>query len=196
MNSQSVLSIHKLFLSIIGNLIRKLIQMRKVLIGAIVVMSLTIALVSAFVYETSQHTVTQTVQNIATLTLQNSALGNIEEGQTISYTKATVASLGNIVNVTTTKDTVYLHFNSDIDSLSTYYTTYTITVKYAAVGSGSSVSVRQTACTITLASPDPAGVTLDVDGAWRFDFELTTTAKSVSADQATTATIVVTAEST
>jgi len=162
----------------------------------LILMSVGIATVSAYVYETAQHTVTQTIQQVATLTLNNSALGNIEEGQTISYTKATVSSLGDIVTVTTTKDNVYLHFDSDIDSLSTYYTTYTITVKYAAVGSGSSHSVGQTACTITMASPDPAAVTLDVDGTWRFDFEITTTAKSVSAEQATTATIVVNAEST
>ena len=163
---------------------------------ALIIMSISIAVVSAYIYETAQNTVTQTVQNIATLTLQNSALGNIEEGQTISYTKTTVSSLGNIVNVTTTKDNVYLHFNSDVDSLSAYYTTYSLTVKYAAVGSGSTHSVGEVACTMTIASPDPAAVTLDVDGAWRFDFEITTTAESVSADQATTVTIVVTAEST
>jgi hypothetical protein len=88
-----------------------------------------------------------------------------------------------------------LHFDSDVQALTTYYTTYTITVKYAAVGSGSTQSVGQTACTISIASPDPT-VILDVDGLWRFDLELTTTAKSVSSDQATTATIVVNAEST
>jgi hypothetical protein len=170
--------------------------MRKKSLGiALIMMSISIAAVSAFVYETAQHTVTQTIQQIATLTLNNAALGNIEEGQTISYTKATVSSLGEIVTVTTTKDNVYLYFNSDIDALSTYYTEYTITVKFAAVGSGSSHSVGETACTMTLGSPDPTAVTLDVDGAWSFDFELTTTAKSVSSDQATTATIVVTAES-
>ena len=100
-------------------------------------LSLLIVGVSAYVYETGNIAVTQTVKNIATLTVQNSALGNIEEGQTIAYTKATVSSLGNILNLTTTKDNVYLHFNSDVDSLSTYYSTYTITVKYAAVGAGS-----------------------------------------------------------
>jgi hypothetical protein len=163
---------------------------------AFILISITIVAASAYVYETAQNTLTQTIQNIATLTLQNSALGNIEEGQTISYTKATIATLGNIVNITTTKNNVYLHFNSDIDALSTYYSTYTITVKYAAVGSGSTRTVGQTACTMTLAAPDPTGVTLDVSGAWRFDFELTTTAKSVSSDQATTVTIVVTGEST
>ena len=169
---------------------------KRVISFAFILMSIVIAVASAYVYETAQHTITQTVQNIATLTLQNSALGNIEEGQTISYTKATVSSLGNIVNLTTTKDNVYLHFDTDVNTLSTYYTTYSITVKYAAVGSGSTHSVGEIACTMTIASPDPAAVTLDVDGAWRFDFELTTTAKSVSSNQATTVTIVVTAEST
>ena len=128
--------------------------------------------------------------------MQNSALGNIEEGETKSYTKATVSTLGNIINVTTTKDNVYLRLNTDIDSLSTYYTTYTITVKYAAVPNGSSKIVGDPACTCTLASPDPSAVTLYKTGTWRFDFEITTTAKSVSSDQATTVTIVVTAEST
>ena len=162
----------------------------------LILLSLAIVSVSAFVYETAQHTVNQTIKDIATVTVRNSALGNIEEGETKSYTKADVSSLGNIVNLTTTKDNVYLHFNSDVDSLSTYYSTYTITVKFAAVVSGSSYSVGSTACTMTLASPDPTAVTLDKAGAWRFDFEITTTAKSVSADQATTVTIVVTAEST
>lgn len=163
---------------------------------ALLLLSLAIIGVSAYVYETANIAVTQTVKNIATLTVQNSALGNIEEGQTLSYTKATVSSLGNILNLTTTKDNVYLHFNSDVDSLSAYYSTYTITVKYAAVGAGSSHNVGDTACTMTLASPDPAEVTLDKAGNWQFDFEITTTAKSVSSDQATTVTIVVTAEST
>jgi hypothetical protein len=163
---------------------------------ALSILSISITAVSGLVYETAQHTVTQTVKVIATLTLQNSALGNIEEGQTISYTKATVSSLGDIVTISTTKNNVYLHFDSDVQALTSYYSTYTITVKYAAVGSGSTHSVGQTACTMTLASPDPAAVTLDVSGTWRFDFEITTTAKSVSSDQATTVTIVVTAEST
>ena len=163
---------------------------------ALILLSMVIVSISAFVYETAQQTVSQTVKQIATLTLQNSALGNIEEGETKSYTKATVSSLGNIVNVTTTKDNVYLHFNSDVDSLSAYYSTYSITVKYAAVGTDSTHVVGDIACTMTLGSPDPAAVTLDKAGDWRFDFEIETTAKSVSADQATTVTINVTAEST
>ena len=158
--------------------------MQKKIVGLLLlVLSISIASVSAYVYETQNSAVTQTVKNIATLTVQNSALGNIEEGQTLSYTKATVASLGNIFNLTTTKDNVYLHLNSDLDSLSAYYSAYSITVKYAAVGVGSSRSVGDVAATITLASPDPAGITLDKTGAWRFDFEIATTASSVSSDR-------------
>jgi VCBS repeat-containing protein len=47
---------------------------------------------------------------------------------------------------------------------------------------------------VTLGAPNPASVTLDKAGTWSFDFEVTTTAKSVSADQATTATVTVTAQ--
>jgi hypothetical protein len=170
---------------------------RKDLVGFLfILLSFFIISVSAFVYDTAQHTVTQTIKEIATLTVQNSALGNIEEGETKSYSKTTVASLGNIINITTTKDHVYLYLDSDLDSLSTYYTTYTITVKFAAVGSGSSHNVGDTACTISLASPDSTAIDLDKAGTWRFDFEILTTANSVSADQPTTVTITVTAEST
>lgn len=173
-------------------------MLRKSLVGVLLILlSFAIVSVSAFVYETATtQTVTQTVKQIATLTLQNSALGDIEEGETKSYTKATVPSLGNIINVTTTKDNVYLHFNSTVDSLGTYYTTYTITVKYAAVPVDSSKVVGNIACTMSLLAPDPSAVTLDKTGDWRFDFAITTTAKSVSIDQTTTVTIIVTAEST
>jgi hypothetical protein len=174
--------------------------MKKSLIGfALIVMSLAIALVSAFTYETAQLTVTQTVvKDVATLALQNSALGNIEEGATNFYTKSNASSLGNIVIVTTTKDNVYLHFNSDLDSnssLSTYYAEYTMTVKYWTVPGGSSQSQGQIACTMQLGSADPSPVTLDKAGTWTFDFEITTTAKSVSSDASTAVIIVVTAES-
>ena len=170
---------------------------KKKLIGlTFVLLGIMIASVSAFVYESAQQTVNQTIVNVATLTLKNSALGNLEEGETRSYTKADVAALGAAISTTTTKANVYLHLNSDIDSLGTYYTVYNITVKYITVPGGSSHSVGQTAAKMTTAVPDPSAITLDVAGSWVFDFEITTTAKSVSIDQATTATIVVTAEST
>lgn len=171
--------------------------MNKKITGLILILlSTMIMTVSAFVYEQSQQTVGQTIVNVATLTLKNSALGNIEEGETKTYTKVDVADLGAAVSVTTTKANVYLHFDSDIQNLNTNYNTYSVTVKYIAVPVGSTQSVGQIAATMTIAAPDPAPVTLDVAGTWIFDFEITTTAKSVSTDQASTATVVVTAEST
>jgi hypothetical protein len=171
--------------------------MNKKLIGlAFVLLSIMIVSVSAFVYESATQTVGQTVINVATITLKNSALGTIDEGETKSYTKADVPALGAAISITTSKATVYLHLDSDIQNLNVTYTTYTFTVRYITVPGGSSHSVGQTAATMSIASPDPTAITLDAAGSWAFDFELTTTAKSVSSDQGTTATIVVTAEST
>ena len=160
----------------------------------LMMLSLSIIGVSAFVYDQASHTISQTIINVATITVKNSALGNIEEGETKGYSKLNVTSLGNIINITSVKDGIFLHFDSDVDSLDTYYDTYNIIVKFAAVGSGSSHSVGDTACTLSLLSPD-SSVTLDKLGSWRFDFEITTTALGVSADQGTTVTINVTAES-
>ena len=127
---------------------------RKRVVGlSLLLLSLLVVVVSAYVYETGNIAVTQTIKNIATLTVQNSALGNIEEGQTIGYAKGNMSTLGGILNLTTTKDTVYLHLDSNVNLLSAYYSTYTITVKYAAVGAGSSHNVNDVACTMTLASP-------------------------------------------
>jgi hypothetical protein len=171
--------------------------MKKRLFGiAFLLLSLLIVSATAFIYEQSQQTVTQTIVNVATLTLKNSALGDLEEGETKSYTKATVANLGSAISLTTSKANAYLHLNSDIDSLSAYYTTYTITVKYITVPTGQEALIGQTAATMTIAAPDPTGFALPAAGSWAFDFELSTTAKSVSSNQATTTTIVVTAEST
>jgi hypothetical protein len=153
--------------------------------------------VSAFVYEQAQQMLTQTIKEIATLTLQNSSLGNIEEGETKSYTKVEVTGLGNAISVSTTKVNVYLHLDSDIDLLSEYYSTYNVTVKVASVPGGSVIhSVGDIACVLWLSSPDYNSINLDAVGSWAFDFEITTTTKSVSTDQSTIATIKVSAEST
>ena len=169
---------------------------RRTLIGLVfLLMSFTIASVSAYVYEQAQQTITQTIQEIANITLQNSDLGNIEEGETISYTKVGVPLLGDAISVVTTKANVYLHLDSDLDSLSSYYSVYDIVVKYDTVPGGSSHTSGNTACTLTLGSPDFSSIDLDVAGSWTFDFEITTTAQSVSADQATTVTIIVSAQS-
>jgi hypothetical protein len=171
-------------------------KMKKKFAGlAFVLLSIAIMSVTGFVYVQQQQTVKQTIINVATITLKNSALGNLEEGETKSYTKDNVTELGAAISVTTSKANVYLHLNSDINNLGTYYQTYTLTVKYITVPGGSGHSVGQTAATMTTAAPGPTAITLDAAGSWAFDFELTTTANSVSADTGTTATITVTAES-
>ena len=104
-----------------------------------------------------------------------------------------MASLGDAVSITSTKANVYLHFDSDLDAL-TDYSTYNIVVKFSQVV-GSTYSVGDTACTLSLGSPDYSSVDLDAGGAWKFDFEITSTASSVDADTPTTVTITVTAES-
>jgi hypothetical protein len=162
---------------------------------ALIVLCIFVAGVSGFVYGMAQHTVSQTEKVITCVRVQNSVLGDLEEGETKAHSKDTVSSLGNVLEVVTTTDNVRLNFKSDFDTLSAYYSTYTITVKYATVGSGSTYIVGSTANTLTLTSPAIA-VKLDKTGVWSFDLEITTTAKSVSSDQATITTIVVTSEST
>lgn len=134
--------------------------------------------------------------NVAILTLQDSALGSIEEGQTICYTPANKTDLDDAMRVSTVKAMVYLHLDSNLDNLSGNYDTYDIVVRFDTLPEGSSHSTGDTACTLSLASPDCSSIELDVAGSWTFDFEITTTAKSVSADQVTTAvTIAVSAKS-
>lgn len=170
---------------------------RNTLIGFLfMLLSLSIVGASAYVYEQASLTVTQNIQDIATLTLQNAALGDIEEGQTIYYTPSNLTALNNIISVTTTKANVYLHFDSDLDDLSSDYATYTIVVKFDTVPGGSTHNTGDTACTLTLGSPDYSSANLDVSGSWTFDFEITTTPQAVSSDTGTTVTITVSAEST
>jgi len=162
----------------------------------LILLSISIATVSAFVYESSQQQVTQTIKEIATVTLKNTALGNLEEGQTLFYTQSNVTNLGAAISLTTTKANVYMHLSSDLASQSTYYSTFTIVVKIATKPSGGSHSVGEAVATLSLGSPNSGAIDLDVLGSWTFDLEVTTTAKAVSGDQATTVTITVTAEST
>lgn len=171
--------------------------MKKKIAGiAFVLLSIAIMSVSAYVYESGQQTVSSTVINIVTLNLKNSALGNVEEGQTFSYDKNNMTNFGAAISLTTAKPLVYLHLDSDIQNLNASYATYTLTVRYITVPGGSARSVGGTAATLTILAPDPAPISLDLAGSWAFDFELTATAKSVTLDQTATATIVVTAEST
>ncbi len=108
----------------------------------------------------AQYNLTQTAV-IARFAVQNSDLANIEEGQTVAYSKAELSSLGSAVALATIKNNVCLHFNSDVDTLSSAFSDYAIRVKYASVGADSTHIVGDTACTMTIAASDPAAIILD-----------------------------------
>jgi hypothetical protein len=163
---------------------------------ALVLFGLAVIGVSAYVYQQATMTVTQTIIEVATLTLKNSALGNINEGESKTLDNTTIANLGDAITITTTSQPVYLHFDSDVDSQSGSYTTYNVNVNYATVASGGTGIPGNTACTLSIASPDYSSITLDAVGTWTFNLVISTTADSVDADTPTTVTIIVTAEST
>ena len=171
---------------------------RHIVAPLLIVISMVIISVSAFVYYQASNTVTQTIVEVASIALNQGTLGDIEEGQTILYTSSNTSSLNDILSITTSKANVYLHFDTDLDDQSSNYATYHIIVKVGdTVPIGSSNSTGDTTATLTIASPDTtSGVALDAAGDWTFDFEITTTANSVSSDQVTTVNITVSAEST
>ena len=160
----------------------------------IILISLSIVGVSAYIYQEATQTITQTIVEVATITLLDSDLGDLKEGESASYTSATVPNLGDAISITTQEASVYLHLNSDLDALTTH-ADYSIVVKFSLVV-GSTYSVGDTACTLDIASPDYSSIDLDVAGTWAFDFEIDTTVGSVDADVPTTVTVIVTAEST
>ena len=200
-NEISARSLSKLVTKfVIKNRGNTMIQLKGSTMGFLLIMlSFSIVGVSAFVYETAQQTVTQTIQVAATLTSQDSALGNIFEGDTILYTRVggggdvELASLDDIISITTVKTNIYMHLDSDLDALADY-STYSIVVNFDTVPGGSGQS--GTAATLTTGAPDSSAITLDAAGDWTFDFEITTTANGVVADTPTTVTITVSVEDT
>ena len=139
---------------------------------------------------------TAAAANVAALTLQNSALGSIEEGETIHYIPSNQPDLNDILSVSITEANLFLHLDSNLDSLSQMYKAYDIVMKFDSVPRASSHRSGDIACTLSLASPDHSSISLDAAGAWTFDCEITATTSSVSTDTATAVTITVTAEDT
>ena len=96
---------------------------RRALGTFLILTSLLIVTVSAFVYEQASNTVTQTIVEVANITLDQGTLGNIEEGQTILYTASNTSSLNDILDITTSKANVYLHFDTDLEGQNGNYST-------------------------------------------------------------------------
>src|SRR4030066_2180546 len=114
---------------------------RKRIAGLILILlSVFVVLVSAFVYQQASQSTSQTIVEVASLTLNNAALGNIEEGETILYTPANTSAVNNILSVTTTKANVYLHYDTDMNLRSSNYNTYQIAVVVDTAPGGSGLS--------------------------------------------------------
>ncbi len=88
---------------------------------------------------------------------------------------------------------VDLNLDSDLDELSDFYSTYDIVVKFSEVV-GTTYSAGDVACTLSIGLEDFSSIELDESGVWSFDFEITTTAKSVDKNTPSTVTINVSTE--
>jgi hypothetical protein len=131
---------------------------------------------------------------VATLTLHNSALGSVEEGETIHYSPSNQSDLDDILSVSISEANVFLHLDSNLGSLSETYKAYSIVMKFDSVPEASSHKSGDIACALSLASPDYSSISLDAAGTWTFDCEIAATASSISSDTVTAVTITVTAE--
>lgn len=166
----------------------------KISVFLFLIIGLLVSGVSAYIYQRTTFSVNQNIVEVATFTVQNSNLGSINEGQTLTYTNSEVSNLEDAIIIITTSSPVYLHFDSDIDSLFESYSTYDINVLYDIVPTGG--TGNGTACTLTLGLPDFSSITLDVAGTWVFDLSVTTTADSVNTNTPTSVSLTVRAEST
>jgi hypothetical protein len=77
---------------------------------AFILLRILIVSASAFIYESAQQTAGQTIVKLTTLTLQNTALGNLEEGETKSYTRTNVARALKTRKLPSPKTGILVHY--------------------------------------------------------------------------------------
>jgi hypothetical protein len=145
--------------------------------------------VSAFFYQ--QMVSTENITDITTITIKNSDLGEINEGETKNYTSSEIANFREAIKIKTTSEPVYLYLSSDLDSNRFSYSTFKINVHYNTVppsGTGSGI-----ACSISLDFTNSSYIKLDVAGTWIFDLSADMVANSVDSNIHTTVTIIVSA---
>ena len=172
--------------------------MKKSYAGMLLIgLSFALLTVSAIVYEQASQTTSQTIIDVASITLFGDApLGNIEEGETILYTASNTTILNDILTLTTGKDDVYLYFDTDLDAQNTNYAVFNIQVRVGdTVPGASSYNTGDLFENLSIGQPDTTtGAALDAAGDWSFDFQILTTANMVNSDQTNTVGITVTAE--
>ncbi len=152
--------------------------------------------VTAYVYEQTSQTLNQNIMEIASITLKNSDLGTIKEGETRTYTKAEIPDLGDaiVVTVDDSVSLINLNIDSDLDLFSDHYSRYDVLVRFSQTV-GSTHSEGDVACILSIGSEDHSSIELDAAGTWSFDLEVTTTAKSIDSNTPASVTINVVAES-
>jgi hypothetical protein len=160
------------------------------------ILSFSIMGVTAYIYENSTQFITQNIMDVASITLKNTDLGPLKEGETKNYTKNDIPSLGDAIIVTVDESVslVNLNLDSDLDLLDEFYSTYDIVVKFSEVV-GNTYSVGDVACTLSVGAEDYSSIELAEAGTWKFDFEVTTTAKSVDMEIPGVITLIIEAES-
>jgi hypothetical protein len=123
-------------------------------------------------------------------------LGPLKEGETRTYDKTQIETLGDamMIQVDDSVSRVDLNLDSDLDELSDFYSTYDIVVKFSEVV-GTTYSVGNVACTLSIGFEDFSSIELDESGVWCFDFEITACANSVYENIPSTVTLNVIAES-
>jgi hypothetical protein len=161
----------------------------------ILFVSVSVIGVSAYVFEQRTQSLTQNIVNVASFTLRNCDLGPLKEGETRTYDKAQIDTLEEAIKIQVDDSVshVDLNLDSDLYQLSDFYSTYDIVVRFSKVV-GDTYSSGDIACTLSIGAEDYSSIELDEPGIWSFDFELTTTAKSVAENTPSTVTAKVTAE--
>jgi hypothetical protein len=166
------------------------------LTGLIILFSLILVTgATAYVYEQTNQRLYQTVLDVVTFNLNNQALGGICEGETRTFTKEDVPSLGDAITISVAGHVsgVNLNLESNIDELGEFYSRYDVVLRFSQVPGGEH-SIGEYVCTLSIGRDGFSSVELDAPGVWKFDLEATVTAKSVNSDTPTSTNITVIAQ--
>jgi hypothetical protein len=158
---------------------------------ALLALLLAVAVVSATVYWSGTQGMRQVVKEVATGTIATTTidLPAIDEGETATYTATDVPEFDKALTVTVASEkaprTLTVTFQNP-SVVGAVYTAYTFKLIVDTVPTGSSLS--GTVATVSLTSTT-ATVTLDVAGTYKFDYEVSVTAGTVTEDTTVTANI-------
>jgi hypothetical protein len=158
---------------------------------ALLALLLAVSAVSAVTYWSGTQGIKQVVKEVASgaITTATIELPAIDEGASATYTTADVPAFDKALTVTVAPGkaprTLTVTFQNP-DAVGAVYTAYTFKLIADTVPEGSTLS--GTVATVSLTSTT-ATVTLDEEGTYKFDYEVSVTAGQVTEDTTVTATI-------